>query len=231
MINHIVSFESFMNESELNESGFHAALAKAKDEGLEEFEFAGKTFKVKEGKLKENEDLNEAKDLKSEVISRLSDFFRVPAHTLQKFNFDGKDDIKALTKALNSTNDQGTKLYYDMAIKLSKEDLGIDEGEDIFEADEVAPDKILSPADKKRLKTAFENVVTGVDKLTFKKNGTIEGKRGYFYRHGQSPEKVAEQLKSALLSQGVEIEIVDAYDDFKPWPKDSNFVVVFRITK
>jgi hypothetical protein len=110
----------------------------------------------------------------------------------------------------------------------------IDEGEttdDIFEGDEVAPDKILSPADKKRLKTAFENVVTGVDKLTFKKNGTIEGKRGYFYRHGQTPEKVAEQLKTALLSQGIEIEIVDAYDDFKPWPKDSNFVVVFRITK
>ena len=157
MKNHIFTFENFIIESELNESGFHAALAKAKDEGLEEFEFGGKTFKVKEGKLKENEDLNEG--------------------------------------------------------------------------DEVAPDKILSPADKKRLKTAFENVVTGVDKLTFKKNGTIEGKRGYFYRHGQSPEKVAEQLKTALLSQGIEIEIVDAYDDFKPWPKDSNFVVVFRITK
>jgi hypothetical protein len=234
MINHIVSFESFMNESELNESGFHAALAKAKDEGLEEFEFAGKTFKVKEGKLKENEDLNEAKDLKSEVISRLSDFFRVPAHTLQKFNFDGKDDIKALTKALNSTNDQGTKLYYDMAIKLSKEDLGIDEGEnieDLFEAGEVSPDQILAPADKKKLKTAFENVVTGIDKLTFKRDGTIEGRRGYFYRHGTTPQGVADNLKSVLAGQGIDIDIVDAYDDFKTWPKDSNFVVVFRIKK
>jgi hypothetical protein len=178
--------------------------------------------------------INEAKDLKSEVISRLSDFFRVPAHTLQKFNFDGKDDIKALTKALNSTNDQGTKLYYDMAIKLSKEDLGIDEGEnieDLFEAGEVSPDQILAPADKKKLKTAFENVVTGIDKLTFKRDGTIEGRRGYFYRHGTTPQGVADNLKSVLAGQGIDIDIVDAYDDFKPWPKDSNFVVVFRIKK
>ena len=155
MKKHISTFESFLNETEVNESGFHAALAKAKDEGLEEFDFGGKTFKVKEGKLKENED--------------------------------------------------------------------------IFEGDEVSVDKALTPADKKKLKTAFENVVTGIDKLTFKKDGTIEGKRGYFYRHGMSPEKVAEQLKFALAGQGIEIQIVDSYDDFKPWPKDSNFVVVFRL--
>lgn len=97
------------------------------------------------------------------------------------------------------------------------------------ESDEVSVDKIMTAAEKKKLKTAFENVVTGVDKLTFKKDGTIEGKRGYFYRHGQSPEKVGEQLKSALLGQGIEIQIVETYDDFKPWPKDSNFVVVFKL--
>jgi hypothetical protein len=52
---HITNFESFVNES-----GFHAALAKAKDEGLEEFEFQGKTYPVKKGALKEGEELNEA---------------------------------------------------------------------------------------------------------------------------------------------------------------------------
>ena len=97
------------------------------------------------------------------------------------------------------------------------------------EADEVSVDSALSPADKKRLKAAFENSVTGIDKLTFKKNGTIEARRGYFYRHGQSPTSVAEALKKALSSQGIEIQIVDSYDDFKPWPKDSNFVVVFKL--
>jgi len=99
----------------------------------------------------------------------------------------------------------------------------------VNEADEVSVDKILTPADKKKLKTAFENVVTGIDKLTFKKDGTIEGRRGYFYRHGQSPEGVANQLKAALSGQGIEITIVDSYDDFKSWPKDSNFVVVFKL--
>lgn len=71
--------------------------------------------------------VNEAKDVKSEAISRLADFFRIPAASLQKFKFDGSDNVKELTKALNSTSDQGSKLYYDMAIKLAKEELGIDE--------------------------------------------------------------------------------------------------------
>lgn len=65
--------------------------------------------------------------VKKEAISRLSDFFRVPANALNGFNFDGKDNIKALTKALNSTSEEGTALYYRTAIKLAMEELGIDE--------------------------------------------------------------------------------------------------------
>jgi len=99
----------------------------------------------------------------------------------------------------------------------------------INEADEVSVDKILTSAEKKKLKNAFESVITGVDKSPLKKGGTIVGKGGYFYRHGQSPQSVADKLKGALSSQGIEIQIVDSYDDFKPWPKDSNFVVVFKI--
>lgn len=99
----------------------------------------------------------------------------------------------------------------------------------INEADGVSVDTVLSSADKKKLKKAFETVFTGIDKLTFKKDGTIEGRRGYFYRHGQTSDSVAEALKTALISQGIEIQIVDSYDDFKPWPKDSNFVVVFKL--
>ena len=99
----------------------------------------------------------------------------------------------------------------------------------VNEAEEVSVDKVLTPADKKKLKTAFETVITGIDKLTIKKDGTIEGRRGYFYRHGQSPKSVADQLKKALSGEGIEIQIIDSYDDFKPWPKDSNFVVVFKL--
>lgn len=99
----------------------------------------------------------------------------------------------------------------------------------LTESDDVSVDKIMTPAEKKQLKNAFESVVTGIDKLTFKKDGTIEAKRGYFYKHGQTPKGVADQLASALKGEGIDIQIVDAYDDFKPWPKDSNFVVIFKL--
>ena len=52
---HVTTFNDFISES-----AFHAALAKAKDEGLEEFDFQGKLYPVKKGALKEGEDLNEA---------------------------------------------------------------------------------------------------------------------------------------------------------------------------
>ena len=71
--------------------------------------------------------VNEADTVKSEAISRLADFFRISPYALSKFNFDGNDNIKELTKVLNSTSDAGTKLYYDTCIKLAKKDLGIDE--------------------------------------------------------------------------------------------------------
>jgi hypothetical protein len=100
---------------------------------------------------------------------------------------------------------------------------------DLDEAAEVSVDVALSPANKKKLKNAFETEYLGIDKLTFKKDGTIVAKKGYFYRHGDSPEKTANNLKSKLSQLGIEIVINDAYDDFKPWPKDSNFIIEFKI--
>lgn len=73
--------------------------------------------------------------VKKEAISRLSDFFRVPASNLSSFNFDGKDNIKALTKALNSTSDEGTEAYYKVAIKLAKEEVGVHESNELNEGD------------------------------------------------------------------------------------------------
>jgi hypothetical protein len=63
--------------------------------------------------------------IKKECISRLSDFFRVPANALTKFKFDGNDNIKELTKALTSTSDEGTAQYYKVAIMMAKRDLGL----------------------------------------------------------------------------------------------------------
>jgi hypothetical protein len=63
--------------------------------------------------------------IKKECISRLSDFFRVPANALTKFKFDGNDNIKELTKALTSTSEEGTAQYYKVAIMMAKRDLGL----------------------------------------------------------------------------------------------------------
>jgi len=75
--------------------------------------------------------LNESTTLdprvKKEAISRLSQFFKVSPAKLSKFNFDGTDNIKELTNALDSTNDEGTKIYYNTAIRLAKEEFGINE--------------------------------------------------------------------------------------------------------
>ena len=100
-----------------------------------------------------------------------------------------------------------------------------------YEGDEVSIDKIMTPAQKKALKAAFENVHTGVDSISFKKGGTVVVKRSFFYTHGMSADKLAMDLQRVLASQGIPIEIVDAYDDWKPWPKTSNFVVEFRLDK
>jgi len=71
--------------------------------------------------------VTEAKDVKSEVIDKLSQFFGVSTGALIKFNFDGKDDVRALTKALNGTDYEGVDNIVRVAVKAAKRDLGVDE--------------------------------------------------------------------------------------------------------
>jgi len=51
----------------------------------------------------------------------MADFFNVTIGSLKQFNFDGTDDWKKLTKALNSTSEEGTKnivrVAYNAAIR------------------------------------------------------------------------------------------------------------------
>jgi cold shock CspA family protein len=67
--------------------------------------------------------------VKREAISRLSQFFRVNASSLNKFRFDGTDDVRELTKVLNSASYEGTDAYYKVAIQLAKDEFGIHESE------------------------------------------------------------------------------------------------------
>jgi hypothetical protein len=61
------------------------------------------------------------KNPKEYVALQLSDFFRVPKDKLMSFNLDGTDNIDALTKALNSTSNQGTEMYLKMSMKSAQE--------------------------------------------------------------------------------------------------------------
>jgi len=56
-----------------------------------------------------------------------------------------------------------------------------------------------------------------------KKNGCFVAKRGYFYRHGMTEEKLAAAIQTALPSAVV----VATSDQWHAWPKDSWLEVRF----
>ena len=107
--------------------------------------------------------VNEAETVKSEAISRLADFFRISPNALSKFNFDGKDNIKELTKVLNSTSDQGTELYYNTAINAAKKDLGIKES-------------VVNEAEKFKSTQDFEEFLEEIDGMPEVRIKRIMGK-------------------------------------------------------
>lgn len=118
--------------------------------------------------------LNEVEQtVKSEAASRLADFFRVPVRTLDKFNFDGNDNIQALSAALNSTSTQGTEMYYKMAIKLAKEELGVTESK-IKEAINV--NKSITTQQATKIAEKFAQYMSNKEnkKFTVTKN-SVEG--------------------------------------------------------
>lgn len=130
---------------------------------------------------------NQEEQIKKEVISKLSDFFRVSPGNLSKFKFDGNDNIKELTKALGSTSDAGTEQYYRVAIQVAKRDLGIDESEEVNEsAIEIAGGIILGIVGLK--------VIGGIAKGLF---GTLKLKAM------KDPEKLKELAKE-IASRAME---------------------------
>jgi hypothetical protein len=72
---------------------------------------------------------------KEYIALQLSDFFRVPKSKLMPFNLDGTDNIDDLTKALNSTSNQGTELYLKASMRSANSHFGNNENieEDRFE--------------------------------------------------------------------------------------------------
>jgi len=65
------------------------------------------------------------------------------------------------------------------------------------------------------------------DKTISKRDGTIEIRRGYFYRHGMTTEK----FENRILKEIPTAKIVDSGDNWQPWPKDSYFWVRIQLTE
>jgi hypothetical protein len=118
-----------------------------------------KTVKTFEQFVNESSSLNEENRqeqvIKNSCVERLSQFFRVSPNALKHFKFDGTDNIKELTKALNSTSDEGTKAYYEVAIKLGKQDAGIYES-NISSSTEDINETTINASYNNALKSASE---------------------------------------------------------------------------
>ena len=76
---------------------------------------------------------------------------------------------------------------------------------------------------KAKVVEELEKAGFSTDHITAHKDGSFTWKRSFFYTHGNSARKLAMRMKEALP-----ITIVEAYDDWKEWPKTSYFVVRFR---
>ena len=50
------------------------------------------------------------------------------------------------------------------------------------------------------------------DKIIAKKDGTFEFRRGYFYRHGATPEQFAARIAADLKAQGYGATLIEADD-------------------
>lgn len=151
-----LGYSDVMDFFEDNSGAVEAVIAWA--ESIPQLKQKMKQAGMTEATLKEAE-----QTVKSEAASRLADFFRIPVHTLDKFNFDGNDNIKAVSNALNSTSMQGAQMYYDMAIKLAKEDLGVEES--INEADMTRQYDGFIILDQKTKKNYKFNYIKGVDNV------------------------------------------------------------------
>lgn len=64
-------------------------------------------------------------------------------------------------------------------------------------------------------------------KILCKKDGSVEVKKSYFYRHGYSAEKWSEKVNNVLQEAGLNCQST-SYDDWNAWPKDSYFVAIVK---
>lgn len=74
-----------------------------------------------------------------------------------------------------------------------------------------------------------ENIIC--DRIMFKKDGTVEFRRSYFYRSGMDADKFANIICNQIEKMGFVARGVEAHDKWAAWPKTSYFVVTCVIAE
>ena len=65
------------------------------------------------------------------------------------------------------------------------------------------------------------------DRMLTKRDGTFEMRFGFFYRHGKNSEKMALRV---VRKAGASVKIVEHFERWQAWPKDSYWVVIVKVT-
>ncbi len=85
---------------------------------------------------------------------------------------------------------------------------------------------------QKQVKRALtDSTVIFPDNLVCKADGSVVVKRSYFYRHGWTAERFAEQVAAAIatdLGLNADQFSVEGTDQWAAWPKTSYFVATVR---
>lgn len=81
----------------------------------------------------------------------------------------------------------------------------------------------------KHVKKLIRETNAAADKVTFKRDGTIVFRRGYFYAHGYNAEKFAKRVKADLAEHGIKAEIVGFRNHWAPWPRETYWEVTMRV--
>lgn len=82
----------------------------------------------------------------------------------------------------------------------------------------------LTAQQKKQLRE-----LSGVDRVIFKKTGEVEFRRSFFYTHGYDAQKLAASIQKQLASLGLEAVVLETYNNWQPWPRESYWRVITRL--
>ena len=79
---------------------------------------------------------------------------------------------------------------------------------------------------KRTVRDALDMVA---DRVITHKDGTFTARHTYFYRHGQTADKFADEVAAAIADANFRFTQIDLEDHWAQWPKDSYFQVRFRV--